>query len=265
MSVPVVISIIGGIALLIGMVGGGIKAKEVEIPPINARARVFFTITGIVLLTIAALLSSPELMIASPKIPTEIQPTQNFTSPPRRLTLSDYGTLLFEDSFDNDTGVWSLQKGSRIQNGWLVLSPSEHTVPLWSTKYSDFIFETSFQFADVTSRDSSGMSVYLGYVPSPCNGNCSDQVGVGTKGEVSAWNHIDNNTRQILSTTTASEFNSNGANKLTVIVKGKEFQIFVNDTFVRSFNDSTHQPGIILMDVDGASIAFDYVRTYNVP
>jgi|CXWL01.1.fsa_nt_gi hypothetical protein len=263
MSVPTVIAVIGGIALLIGIFGGGIRAKEIEIPSINARVRVFSTLTGIVLLAIAALLSSPEILNSPPKVPTEIQPTQNFISPPRRLTPSDYGTLLYEDNFDNDTAVWSLQKGSRIQNGVLALSPGEATFPSWNTKYSDFIFETSFQFANTISTDYSGMSVYLRF--NYCSENCSSQVGVSTKGDVLAWNKSETFTKQILPATAASEFNSKGANKLTVVVNGKEFQIFLNDVFVRSFNDSTYKSGIIVLDVDGASIAFDYVRIYAVP
>ena len=197
------------------------------------------------------------------KTPTSVQPTQNFISPPRKLTSADYGAILYEDNFDTDTAIWSLQKGSQIQNGGLILSPGEDTIPSWNTKYSDYIFETSFQFFNIVSTDYSGMSVYLRYVP--CSGNCSSQVGVSTKGEVFAWNKAGTYTKQILPRTVASEFNFNGSNKLTVIVNGKEFQIFLNDVFVRSFDDSTYKSGIIALDVDGASIAFDYVRIYAVP
>jgi hypothetical protein len=165
MSVPTVIAVVGGIALLIGIFGGGVKAKEVEIPSINTRARVVSVIIGTVLLAAAALLSSPGILPVAPAVPTEIQPTQSFVSPPRQLTPSDYGPLLYEDNFDNDAAVWSLQKGSRIQNGLLALSPGESTIPTWTEKYSNYVFETSFQFANVLPADYSGMSVYLRYDP----------------------------------------------------------------------------------------------------
>ena len=66
MSVPTVIAVVGGIALLIGIFGGGVKAKEIEIPLINARVRVFSIITGMVLLITAALLSSPVITTPAP-------------------------------------------------------------------------------------------------------------------------------------------------------------------------------------------------------
>jgi hypothetical protein len=58
MNVPTVIAVVGGIALLIGIFGGGIEAERIKIPIINSRIRVFSTITGIVLIAVAVLLSA---------------------------------------------------------------------------------------------------------------------------------------------------------------------------------------------------------------
>ena len=57
MDAIAVIAAIGGIALLIGIFGGGIKAKEVEIPLLPASVRILSGITGITLLGIAIWLS----------------------------------------------------------------------------------------------------------------------------------------------------------------------------------------------------------------
>jgi len=74
MSVPTVIAVVGGIALLVGIFGGGVEAEKIKIPTINARIRVFSAITGMVLIATAVLLSSPELLSSVP-------PTQQLPSP----------------------------------------------------------------------------------------------------------------------------------------------------------------------------------------
>lgn len=273
MDVSAVIAVIGGIALLVGIFGGGVEAEKIKIPTINSWVRVISVITGIALITTSAILANPELLISpvtaptsslSTIVPGEIQPTQNITSPRRNLTSSDYGKLLYEDTFDSDTGVWLLEKGSRIQDGLLALSPSEHTVPSWDTSYSDFIFETSFQFVNTVSTEYSGMSVYLRYVLC-ASSQCSDQVGVSTKGEVSAWSHDGAETKRVLAGTFAPDFNSTGTNKFTVIVNKSEYQIFLNDVYVRSFSNPENKSGIIVLDVDGTSIGFEYIRIYATP
>ena len=70
---------------------------------------------------------------------------------------------------------------------------------------------------------------------------------------------------QLLSDTYAPGFAPNGENQLTVIVNGNEFQIFLNQIFVRSFKDSTYKSGIIVLDTDGTSVAFNYIRIYAIP
>ena len=161
-----------------------------------------------------------------------------------------------------------MQKGNLIQNGELILAPGTHTTPNWNTDYSDYIFETEFRFFGSTTGWS-GMSVYLRYSNPPCagiTGNCSDQVGVSTQGTVSAWrpNGTDSYDN-FLSDTDATSFAPNGENQLTVIVNGNEFQIFLNHVFVRSFTDSTYKSGIIVLDTDGTSVAFNYIRIYAIP
>lgn len=51
MTVSVVFAIAGVIALLFGIVGGGIKAKEIEVPLLPVRARIITIITGLILLS----------------------------------------------------------------------------------------------------------------------------------------------------------------------------------------------------------------------
>lgn len=50
MTVSVVFAVAGVIALLVGIVGGGIKAKEIEVPPIPGRVRIITIIVGLALI-----------------------------------------------------------------------------------------------------------------------------------------------------------------------------------------------------------------------
>jgi len=50
MTLPIVLAIAGSIALLIGLFGGGIKAKEIEMPTLPALPRILLTVFGIALI-----------------------------------------------------------------------------------------------------------------------------------------------------------------------------------------------------------------------
>jgi hypothetical protein len=92
---PVVLAIAGCIALLVGLFGGGIKAKEIEVPRISALPRISSSILGIVLIGISIWLSLPpsDRMSQSPTETTQpeistpsqfstIEPTQQPTLTP---------------------------------------------------------------------------------------------------------------------------------------------------------------------------------------
>jgi len=64
-SVAVVITVIGGIALLVGIFGGGIKLERIEIPPIHPIIRIISSIVGVALIALAISLSAPEQIGAS--------------------------------------------------------------------------------------------------------------------------------------------------------------------------------------------------------
>lgn len=66
MTVSVVFAIAGVIALLFGIIGGGIKAKEVEIPLLPINARVFTITVGLILLGITIWLESNKSLSNEP-------------------------------------------------------------------------------------------------------------------------------------------------------------------------------------------------------
>jgi hypothetical protein len=155
MSVPTVIAIIGGTALLIGIFGGGIKAKEIEIPSINARVRILAVITGLVLLTTAIVLSSPDLLTPPTETPIADKTTQNNktqTAPASRLLeiVSNQGWQS-SDIF--------LSKGDTVH----VVYQSGH----WRVAY----------WAEFT--DAQGYSRFEGYAPAIAHGALIAQIDDG--------------------------------------------------------------------------------------
>ena len=178
-----------------------------------------------------------------------------------QLSNSDFGSLLYEDTFETDAGVWSLQSGNSIQNGELILSPATSTFPNWSTEYSDFIFETEFRF--VNPQSTHYFTAYLRYTDCAA-GNCSTQVFVSSSSDIAAW-HIGPDKKQLMNYTQASQLKLNEPNTLTVVAKGSEFNVYVNRVFVRSFSDASYKSGKVVLDADEAPTAVGYVRIYALP
>ena len=73
MNVSLILSIVGGIALLIGLFGDGRKEKRIVIPKINIWSKVFSIIFGIVLIGLATWLSVPVS-------PEKIEPHETITT-----------------------------------------------------------------------------------------------------------------------------------------------------------------------------------------
>ena len=99
MSVEAILTIIGGVALLIGIFGGGVKAKEIEIPLVHPRLRVVSALIGVVLITVAVLLSRPELLSSVP--PTEQLPSPTVPidqSPPIATQVEVYAKEDWQDT-----------------------------------------------------------------------------------------------------------------------------------------------------------------------
>jgi hypothetical protein len=136
MTVPVVFAIAGVLALFLAVWGGGIKAKEIEIPVSAPHARLIVGVVGLIFIGISIWLSSPraeEVPQAAPATPTiflatstaTIEPTQTLTlSPSPEPTVTPTPTVdeeaaeLFKlafqswtldtlDAFDSNTHEWT--------------------------------------------------------------------------------------------------------------------------------------------------------------
>ena len=94
LTLPIILAIAGSVALLIGLFGGGVKAKEIEVPTLARGARILSSLFGIGLIGIAIWLSQTPLPqtgsptsvpmattepALSPIMPTSITPTDTST------------------------------------------------------------------------------------------------------------------------------------------------------------------------------------------
>lgn len=86
MTVSVVFAIAGVIALLFGIVGGGIKAKEIEVPVLSAKVRIITTIVGIILITITVWQERNTNIVSSVTKNTQIAPTLFNTTSEKQMT-----------------------------------------------------------------------------------------------------------------------------------------------------------------------------------
>ena len=80
MTLPVILAIAGCAALLAGLFGGGVKAKEIVIPKLSTLPRIFSCLAGLILIGVAIRVSSipvPSTEVAPTQIPlTEVPSTQ---------------------------------------------------------------------------------------------------------------------------------------------------------------------------------------------
>src|SRR5215467_8088918 len=83
MTLPMILTVAGCIALLVGLFGGGVKAKEIEVPKISTWPRIFSSVSGIVLIWIGmrlSLLPDSSAVIPTATIPPGI-PTATLIPP----------------------------------------------------------------------------------------------------------------------------------------------------------------------------------------
>ena len=71
MTLPIVLTIAGCAALLVGLFGGGVKAKEIEVPKISLLPRVISSLTGLALIGVAIWVSpNPQADAPAAETPT---------------------------------------------------------------------------------------------------------------------------------------------------------------------------------------------------
>jgi len=104
MDVSAIIAIIGGIALLVGVFGGGVQLEKLVIPPINSTLRIVSFVIGVILIIGAVIVSKPEFLNLIPA-----EPSGSITVPspnPNKPLLSDnFDNSAYDGKYD--TSLWT--------------------------------------------------------------------------------------------------------------------------------------------------------------
>src|SRR5262245_16125004 len=89
LTLQTVLAITGSIALLVGLFGGGIKAKEIVVPTLPTLPRILLSVIGMALIATAIALP-PQNSLSQPE-PTGAAPIQvsDFSQPPEPTSVVD--------------------------------------------------------------------------------------------------------------------------------------------------------------------------------
>jgi hypothetical protein len=109
MTVPSIIAVIGGVAFLVGLLGGGIKVENFMIPKLPAQVRIFSSVAGIICIVIAVwLFMSNERVSPSPMSSIKI------TKPVDQATVTCDTTLGTDQCYISVSGTAEIKPGFQI-------------------------------------------------------------------------------------------------------------------------------------------------------
>jgi hypothetical protein len=231
--------------------------------------------------------TSTPLPTATPVPPTDtpMPPTDTPTPAPTRTptptraptptpTPLVQGELLFEDTFDDNRYGWRLYPPEIwIEGGSLHASPNQDADTLifgTQLNFQDFIYETL-----VTLVDESGKFdwVALHFRSSPdhkqfysCGIHLAGHNSIGYAFQIAdrtwtpeKWNTLVWEDRSLIDPERTTH-------KITIVARGDEIQLWVDDMLIHTLSDNTYSSGTIGLGF-GANVhvAFDYVRVWALP
>ncbi len=187
---------------------------------------------------------------------------------------------LFSENFADNSQNWDVGNGpgygSVIGNGALTMTGANHKTfrePLpTSTSYSDFMITISFTLLKGDQNDSVGL--YLRATGDMGQGYYVDIYGNDTYdlAKVTVDANQKAHTRYITEPASTSALHTKGLqNTLTIIMKGSNIILIINDSVVRSVSDSEFTNGKITLFVEnssassGVAASFDSVTVYAAP
>ncbi len=182
---------------------------------------------------------------------------------PPKLTLSDYGELLYQDTFEGATGDWSLPKNVSVKDGKLIIGAGGASFPSSATTYDNFIAEITFQY----SESNSSTAYFNTYFRESICGNklCGYQISIASDGTYGATKYIDPDFVRLLTPTITYQLTPNQANTLDIVAKGSVIKIYVNKFFIGEFVDSTYNNGKFHFDADFGIAEVDEFKIYALP
>jgi hypothetical protein len=253
MSISVVFAIAGVIALLFGIVGGGIKAKEIEVPILPVNVRIATIIIGIILIGFTfwlemnnkaqtAQVSEPS-QNTSLESPEELAPkilsdARNWES----IASTDFSSNKWlKESFDDES--WKGNEKITSDGTYLVTLNNVSDSPddgFWIMpileQVSDFYLSVEAKFVAGRSNNSYGL-VFRS------NGFDAPAYVFRIFGQSYDIQIFDGDWKELSGTTPSPYLLPDAFNRLTVIGQGSEFYFYINDNFVHHVTDSQIRRG----------------------
>lgn len=282
MTVSVVFAIAGVIALLVGIVGGGIKAKEIEVPLIPNKVRVVTILVGVALigatvwLEVAKMAARPpastgQTPAASPGFEPQNPPAA--VSVPSPASAQGSGTdpdatdlfsvlaeaktwdLVLHERFDNNDRGWTLwnvddaekTESMRIEDGVLRWGVRLKEPDNWYWEIAP-VGSTSDFYASVKARRTGKPAA--DQVTQAIWGLVFRREGgdfyaflLNDLGEYWLSLHGDDGWTELVGNTKSSLVDLDQSNELAVVADGPEITLFINGTPVKSLSDGALSEG----------------------
>jgi hypothetical protein len=190
------------------------------------------------------------------------EPAISATSSSRSLSSVNYGSMLYEEEFNESTSTWKIAGESYIQDGNYVVAPGAAPFPVQDTEYDDFVFEMDFNYLDPIPV------AYLGiyFRETICEDKlCGYQFWLASDGSCGAKRYVGPETTAILlPATVANSIQPSESNTISILAQGSETEIYLNGVSVGTFRDSTYGRGKFHFDAAVGPIALDSIRIYGL-
>lgn len=178
------------------------------------------------------------------------------------------GSLLFEDTFDNGTGNWTISPlghadGWTVANGIYTYNGGGHTQSFaGSSNWADYTVATDFQLAS--------LSDYPGGLRARVNTTTGASYGVWIYPaervlklfRIDQWNIDAGNTP--LAQSGPISIDTNWHN-LRLVLQGPTISVYYDNALVINASDATYPRGAVALDVSNQPILFDNVRVISLP
>jgi hypothetical protein len=259
-----VLLLIGALFFLIGLLGGGVELSIIKIPQVSTYTRLAFSLVGagLIVLAISLILRGnqaselPPVVVPSPNLQTAETPALLPTSTPDQsptasTTPQISGNTFFCDDFETIPGVWATGESSTeyvMENKTIINGKY-----VWETTTVKPTFTTDLPEAPVVSDFE--LQAELRLVSGPEDAAYGLIFRSNQKGlygwyiintglfMLGFWDRETGKWDYPVQWTDSSAIRGNSSNILTVVAKGTNIQLFINEKPVASISDTHASSG----------------------
>lgn len=251
MTVSVVFAIAGVIALLFGVIGGGIKAKEVEVPRLSTNVRIFTIIVGLALIGTTVWIENKNKTDTSftptltPMLPSTLSQTTDLSDETLLSVATNWRSIVFNDFKDDSGGWWTGNDGDgnfKVASGkyvWTYPPNTSHTWWRWRQVPLDSKFYLAVDVNLASGPKDSQYSLMFRRV-----GINHYLFTVKNDGYFRIIYYLDDVYYPIKDWTASPEIRDGATNRLAVIADDSHYWFAINNVIVADISDDRLAGGI---------------------